>query len=235
MRILPTWRAVAFASLAVMVPAIPANAGRPTATLIDVHELHQDRAKGGSGTANCSSDDPSAYRNTTVGTGWVVAGATTAHLNPATVPSALGDVSDELQAAFDAWLGGGVPAFTVATDGTATRYVANGSYDIMFGRTGSSIATTYTWSWSDGRIESDVVFNKGLSWFNATSEGTGCWTTAGAKYDVRNIGTHEFGHVYGLDHPAGARYETMYAYGYTGETLKWSPTPGELSGIASMY
>jgi hypothetical protein len=234
MGIVPTWCAAAFVAVTTLVPAAPASAERPTATLIGVHEMHQARAKG-SGTANCSPDDPGAYANVTVATGWLVAGATTAHLNPATVPGALGDVSDELQAGFDAWLGGSVPRITVATDGTATRYSATRTNDLMFGRSGSSIATTYTWRWNDGLVESDVVFNKGFGWFNASSEGTGCWTSAGAKFDVRNIATHEFGHVYGLDHPAGARYETMYAYGFTGETLKWSPTSGELSGIASMY
>lgn len=209
-----------------------------TATLIDVHEINPARdqaGKGGGGTANCSADDPGAYTGATVATGWLVAAGTVAHLNPATVPSTLGDVADELQAAFDAWVGGGVPSVAVVNDGTATRYGATRTNDVLFGRTGSSLATTYTWRWSDGVVESDVVFNKGVAWFNASAEGTGCVTSVGAKYDVRNIATHEFGHVYGLDHPAGARYETMYAYGYSGETLKWSPTPGELNGLAGLY
>ena len=48
-------------------------------------------------------------------------------------------------------------------------------------------------------------------------------------YDVANIGTHEAGHVYGLGHPSSARFETMYAYGYSGETLKRSPASGRSS------
>ena len=136
---------------------------------------------------------------------------------------------------FSAWSGSGVPTISVAADGTATRYGANHRYELMFGRTGgSTIAVTYTWRWGDGSVESDTVFNSRLAWFTATSEGDGCYE-ATAKYDVRNIATHEFGHTYGLDHANSDRFETMYPYGYTGETLKWTPENGDLAGLASIY
>ena len=54
-------------------------------------------------------------------------------------------------------------------------------------------------------------------------------------YDLANIATHEFGHTYGLDHPANARWETMYAFGFTGETLKRSLGAGDTDGIRSRY
>lgn len=100
---------------------------------------------------------------------------------------------------------------------------------------GPWLATTYTWRWNDGTIESDVVFNKGVAWWKAPSEGDGCYETAGAVYDVGNIATHEFGHAYGLDHPTGARFETMYAYGYSGETLKRSLATGDVAGVRANY
>jgi matrixin len=207
------------------------------ATLIDVHETSAARnpAKGGSSAANCVDDDPSRYSTTgPTYTGWKSSPTTTtAHLNVPTVPSSLGSVTATLQAAFDAW--SGAPGINVATDGTVTRYTANRQDDLLWGRTGSSIATTYTWRWNDGLVESDVVFNKSYAWFLAEDDGTGCLEGAGARFDVGNIATHEFGHVYGLDHPAGARFESMYAYGYTGETLKRTPTPGELNGIGALY
>ena len=105
----------------------------------------------------------------------------------------------------------------------------------MWGRTGgSTIAVTYTWQWSNGEIESDVLFNTRLPWFKAASEGDGCYESQ-AAYDVHNIATHEFGHVYGLGHPGNDRFETMYAYGFTGETLKWSPENGDNAGMAAIY
>ena len=56
-----------------------------------------------------------------------------------------------------------------------------------------------------------------------------------ARYDLANIATHEFGHTYGLDHAANGRWETMYPYGFTGETLKRSLAAGDTAGIRSLY
>jgi hypothetical protein len=105
----------------------------------------------------------------------------------------------------------------------------------MFGRvSGSAIAVTYTWKWTDGLVESDTVFNRSLGWGNVADTGDGCNETQ-PYYDLQNIATHEFGHIYGLDHPADGRFETMYAYGYTGESLKRTPGQGDLAGLATIY
>jgi hypothetical protein len=204
------------------------------AVLIDVHAIK--KAKGGRpGGANCSN--AGAESGTYKGTGWVIGGDRVAHLNTSTVPSHLGNVTSDLEASWDVWSAAdaAAPRVNVATDGTVTRYTANRTYDILWGSTGGSLATTYTWRWNDGFIESDVVFNKGVAWWKAPTEGDGCFEDAGAVYDVGNIATHEFGHAYGLDHPTGARYETMYAYGYSGETLKRSLATGDRAGVASLY
>ena len=61
-------------------------------------------------------------------------------------------------------------------------------------------------------------------------------TSATTKTANRNnIGMHEAGHVYGLGHPSGARFETMYATGFSGETLKRSPASGDRAGINALY
>lgn len=213
------------------VYGVGANGPGSYAVLIDVHSVEKSPGKPGGGSANCANAQPS--NGTYALTGWAVGGPTVAHLNPATVPASVGSATAALQASFSAWTG--APAITVATDGTVSRYTANRSYDLMWGSTGGSLATTYTWRWNDGTVESDIVFNKGVSWFQAATEGDGCIETAGNSYDVANIGTHEAGHVYGLDHPAGDRFETMYAYGYSGETLKRSPSTGDKAGIAAIY
>jgi hypothetical protein len=220
----------AFALLAA-VPGL-AVARENRATLIDVHALKVLHAKPGSGTANCSNDGATNGQFSL--TGWKVAsGGQTAYLTTSTVPAGLGSVTSALQASFNAW--SGAPRITVSTGGTVTKYTANHRYELMWGRTGgSSIAVTYTWRWSDGSIESDTVFNSRLQWFQAGGEGDGCVETQ-PRYDVANIATHEFGHTYGLDHATSDRYETMYPYGFTGETLKRSPENGDLAGINAIY
>ncbi len=204
------------------------------AVLIDVSEIQKGRAKPVRA-ANCSN--AGAESGTYAYTGWKVSGNKTAHLNTATVPSGLGSVTSALQTSWNVWRSAdsAVPAVSVATDGTVNRYTANQRYDILWGSTGGSLATTYTWRWSDGTIESDVVFSKQVAWWQAPSEGDGCYETAGNVYDVANIATHEFGHAYGLDHAANGRFETMYPYGYSGETLKRSPALGDRNGVAALY
>jgi hypothetical protein len=207
----------------------PAQAA-PRVKLIHVHVFKAGGRPAAA--ANCSNDAPASGVYAT--TGWTVAAPVAAHLNTASVPGYLGDVTAALQSSFDAW-GSAVPRITVVGDGAATKPSATRTNDLMFGRTsGSSLAITYTWRWSDGLVESDMILNSRVPWFQAASEGDGCYESV-ASYDVQNIATHEAGHVYGLDHPAGDRFETMYAYGYSGETLKRSPANGDLAGVASLY
>jgi len=207
------------------------------AVLIDVHALETGKGKGkGKPVAGANCSNAGTESGDFAYTGWKIDGSRTAHLNVSTVPSGLGSVTTALQSSWNAWrVEGSVPSVNVATNGSVRKYTANRSYDIMWGRTGGSLATTYTWRWSDGFIESDTVFNFKYVWWQAPAEGDGCYEGAGSVYDVANIATHEFGHSYGLDHPAGARFETMYAYGYSGETLKRSPASGDRNGVAALY
>ncbi|MBI4729398.1 MAG: matrixin family metalloprotease [Acidobacteria bacterium] len=230
------WAAVFLAATIPLSFAARAVAEEPRPDLIRV-DVFRDGGKGKpAGVANCVNDDPAQYSGLYGLTGWALSGAVTAHLNLASVPPALSDATGAMQRSFDAWfLSAGVPRVAVAGDGTVAKATANRQDDVLFGRPGGSIATTYTWRWTDGLIESDVVFNKGLGWFQAAAEGDGCEETAGARYDWENIAVHEFGHVYGLDHPSDSRFETMHAYGYTGETLKRSPATGDGNGMRALY
>lgn len=212
------------------------GAGNVHATLIRVHAF--DVAKGGGkggppapSAANCSSDGATSAGDSAL-TGWKSAGGV-ARLNVSTVPTTIGSPVPVIQGAFDAW--SGAPGFTVLGDGTASKQTANRQTDVLFGRvSGRSIAVTYTWRWSDGLIESDTVFNQSLPWADLTADDDGC-NEGDAVYDLANIAVHEFGHIYGLDHPGGGRFESMYRYGYTGETLKRTPGAGDLAGIAALY
>jgi hypothetical protein len=225
------------ASLLLAMP-VTALARSDRATLIDV-QVTRVAARPQPTTANCSNQPGNPGDGGYEYTGWEVQGAKTARLNTATVPGGLtaSAVISALDASFNAWeqADANVPDIDVGTGSTVTKATSNHQYDLLFGRTsGSSIAVTYTWRWSTGEIESDTVFNKRLAWFMATSEGDGCYENQ-PQYDLRNIATHEFGHTYGLGHAADGRWETMYPYGYTGETLKWSLGAGDSDGVRALY
>jgi hypothetical protein len=224
-------------------PTGPAPQAAPQATLVRTHVFLPGpaaaRDAGGKPQptlANCTNDGVSSGTPTV--TGFKTKGGT-AHLNvnPATVPTSIaGDAPSAIAKAFAAWsTGHAAPAFLVATDGNVTKETANHQTDVLFGRTpGSAIAVTYTWRWNNGDIESDTVFSSRLAWKNLPAEGDGC-DELQPFYDLQNIATHEFGHIYGLDHPAGDRFATMYSYGYTGETLKRSLASSDSAGINSLY
>ena len=223
---------LALALLVTLPGVVLAQSNR--ATLIDVHPITVSRAKPQPAGANCSND-LNQSTGAFVTTGWVVQGNKTARLNASTVPANLGNITSQLQASFNAWGSrAGVPDLSVTTGATVTKPTANHSYDLMWGRTGgSSIAVTYTWQWSNGEIESDTIFNSRLPWAVITAN-DGCNENA-PQYDVANIATHEFGHTYGLSHPSGARWDTMYAFGFTGETLKRTLAAGDSNGINALY
>jgi hypothetical protein len=223
---------------AVILAAGPAGAvstkANEHATLVRIHVF--DAAKGKPGPApqaNCTDDDRSSSGQSAM-TGWTSVGGT-AKVNLGTVPSSLrSGAVFTFQLAFNAW--GAAPDFSVSGGSTVTRQTANRQTDLLFGRlSGGAIAITYTWRWNDGTYESDTVFNQAMPWgVVSDTDGTGCDKDA-PYYDLGNIAVHEFGHIYGLDHPAEGRFESMYRYGYTGETLKRTPNAGDLGGIDSIY
>jgi len=221
----------------VAAPAAAAPAPQASLVRIDVFSAAKGGGRPAPPAANCTNDDPSAYGTTPVFTGWTTNGLDgKAHLNRSTVPSSLTTAPADLQAGFNAWSSAShAPSFTVLTDGTLTKPTANRQADFMFGRTGgSTIAVTYTWRWSDGLYESDTLFSSQLAWREIRETGDGC-NEAVAAYDFQGIATHELGHLYGLDHPPNDRFATMYAYGYTGETLKRTLATSDRNGITTLY
>jgi hypothetical protein len=245
-----TFVVVAAALAAVLLPAAasaapegrgPAGQAAPQATLVRTHVFLPGPAPARTGggkpqpAANCTNDGTSS--GSPAYTGFTTAGGT-AHLNAATAPSSVSNgASSVLSAAFAAWSTGGhhAPGFAVIGDGGVTKETANHRTDVLFGRTpGSAIAVTYTWHWSTGEYESDTVFSNRVPWAMVPETGDGCNENV-AAYDLQDIATHEFGHIYGLDHAAGDRFATMYAYGYTGETLKRSLAASDSQGIDHLY
>ena len=244
-----TFVVVAAAMAAVFSPAVggaapgdpgPASQAAPQATLVrtDIFLPGHAPARTGGGkpqpSANCTNETTSS--GTPAYTGSRNAGGT-AHLNAATVPSSLASQAQtEIGEAFASWSSGRrAPAFSVVADGSVTKQTANHQTDVIFGQApGNAIAVTYTWRWSTGEYESDTVFSNRVPWAVIPVTSDGC-NESFAAYDLQSIATHEFGHIYGLDHPAGDRFATMYAYGYTGETLKQTLAASDSAGIAVLY
>ncbi len=83
---------------------------------------------------------------------------------------------------------------------------------------------------------------------NALQTGFSAWKVSGASVPTISVATDGTTTKYAANHryelmfgrtggstTANDRFETMYAYGYTGETLKWSPANGDVAGIQNLY
>jgi len=181
--------------------------------------------------AGCTNPGPGTGAYTLAGNR--VTGPTTAHLNPSRGPAGAASV---FQAAFNSWAAadGNAPSIAVATDSSVSSPQADGRYELMFAPlTGRTLAITYTWHWSSGAWESDVVFSTKAPWFIAPGEGDGCYEGV-AAYDLQNTATHEFGHVYGLNH-VSSPFNTMAPTATMGETYKRSLASGDVAGLRAKY
>lgn len=230
--------AVALASaLAVLVPAgasaAPSSQG---ATHMHTHITYAGRRTDrATGAANCTDDGGGT--NAYAFGGWKMPGARTTHLNVGSVPAGLSGVVTQLQRSYNKWHNAepNAPKITVATDGGVTQATRNNRFDLAWGSLSSGVvASTTTWFDSNNKVvESDTIFNTNVPWFISSTIDGGCVESV-AKYDVADVATHEFGHTYGMDHVT-ARFNTMYPYVYTGETLKRSLASGDKLGIQNLY
>ena len=106
-----------------------------------------------------------------------------------------------------------------------------------------AIAVTRLWYLDDGNpatldsiVEFDIDFNAFLQW-GIDPDGEESTYFLDSAFDVRNIATHEVGHVVGL----ADLYEdknselTMYGYGSIGETIKISLAGGDIEGAQYIY
>lgn len=88
----------------------------------------------------------------------------------------------------------------------------------------------------DEMLEVDILFNASLSW-GIDQDGEGRAYTLRRSFDVRNVATHEVGHMVGLDDLYAKAYSelTMYGYGSKGETKKISLETGDIAGVRALY
>lgn len=116
-------------------------------------------------------------------------------------------------------------------------YAKYGKYDgknsLVFGYYPYSgvLAVTGIWYYtSTGQIvETDMLFNTAYRWGDATINPS--------IMDLRNIATHELGHVVGMNDIYGSScyYVTMYGYGSTGETKKRTLETPDITGLLTLY
>jgi hypothetical protein len=100
------------------------------------------------------------------------------------------------------------------------------------------IAVTNIWYYtSTGQIvDSDMIFNTYYKW-GIDQDGEGGTYSLTTTFDIQNIGTHEAGHVCGLNDIYDSMYSamTMYGYGSPGEVYKISLAAGDVAGIQAIY
>jgi hypothetical protein len=117
---------------------------------------------------------------------------------------------------------------------------ADGKNDIYFAPLASdnAIAMTTVWYYTSTKeiVEADIQMNTNMRW-GIDADGEGKKFTLTNAYDIRNIATHEIGHVCGLaDLYTGRSSElTMYGYGALGEVKKDSLGAGDIAGLVKLY
>jgi hypothetical protein len=201
-----------------------------------VHNERPERAA--SNALACSTDNNSS--SFVSGTGWKLPSNITYTLNPASTPSSVGSANLAAIVAngFNDWasaVGGKVTLTKSSTNTSVTRSVNDGKNIIAWGRTGSSLGTTYVWYYPDtgAVVDVDTIMNKKYAWR---------WTPSACAdnryYDAENVMTHELGHWFGLDdeyETASYQDNTMYGYASKGETKKDTLTTGDISGASAIY
>ena len=93
------------------------------------------------------------------------------------------------------------------------------------------LAATWTYTDLKGRVTgADVFYNTSQKWSVLSGPNDGC--NSESRFDIENIGTHEFGHVLGLDHVSDpGKQATMYPSAPAGEVRKRTLTTGDVFGV----
>ncbi len=161
---------------------------------------------------------------------------------PSSVPNSQA-VKAEMEAAFEAW--DDATATDLFKDSVALGGVVGPSRDgantISFGPVPYQDALAVTTYWYNRLtrrfLEADIEFSTGYTWgIDADGEGVS-YSLGSSTFDVRNVGTHEVGHVVGLADLYRTNFSqlTMYGYAAPAETLKRSLQAGDILGTKRLY
>lgn len=149
-------------------------------------------------------------------------------------------VAASLENAFAAWDGRTSRAMFRFTSSTSPPARADGKNDVYFApvQDAGVIAVTEVWYYVESKeiVEADITMNTNMRW-GIDRDGEGKRYTLRYAYDIRNIATHEAGHVCGLAdlYTYQHRDLTMYGYGSEGEVRKISLASGDIAGLRYLY
>lgn len=152
----------------------------------------------------------------------------TFNINDGSIPIDKTTAIETIRYSFGVW---STTYFTVNATGGAARPVADGNNTVGWVKIVPKNVLAAAWVWADldGTIsQADVFYNAFHKW--------GVFTTCDAqgKFEIGNVGTHEFGHVVGLDHLSDPNaFATMYPSAPKGEVRKRTTTSGDRSGYGS--
>lgn len=157
----------------------------------------------------------------------------TFNINDGSIPIDKAAANGAISGSFSTWdaVDTSSTYFTVNPTGGASRPELDDNNTVGWVRIVPRNVLAAAWVWTDVRntiIEADVFYNDFHKWAVFTE------CDAEGKYEVGNIGTHEFGHVVGLDHlsdPDG--YATMYPTASKGEVRKRTLTQGDGAGYVA--
>ena len=158
----------------------------------------------------------------------------TFNINDGSIPgdkaAAIGAIRDSFKA-WDAVSGTDSDYFTVNGTGGASRPAFDRNNTVGWVKIVPRSVLAAAWVWVDGSgnvVEADVFYNAFHKW--------GVFTVCDeqSRYEVGNVGTHEFGHVVGLDHLSDPNaFATMYPSAAKGEVRKQTLTTGDANGYTA--
>ena len=193
--------------------------------------------KGDGGGEQCSDpNDSQAYALT--GTWWANSGIDIKYQSLFEPETVLGASFGAIDAAFNTWEtavgNAGLVSFT-EDDGAPLPPEWDGTNVVgwrqLVGKDARKVlAVTYTWfnTTTNEAVESDIVYNTSQKWAVNPAIDPGS-SACGEQFDVQAIGTHEVGHLLGLDH-VGDVDATMYGSAAKGELRKQTLAPGDIAG-----
>lgn len=154
--------------------------------------------------------------------------------------------ASSIRAGADAWTGGIASCSKKVTTSASERLAGNTTQAIGVTATGGcgassgasvvgwgslpsgTLAVTCVWSRSGVAVEVDQRYTTGQQWSVAT-------TCSGARFDLRGVATHEWGHAFGLGHTAQNSGLVMKPASTTCETGQRALGLGDVLGIDAVY
>ena len=100
------------------------------------------------------------------------------------------------------------------------------------------VAVAWMWYYTatNEMVDADIIFSTNYRW-GIDPDGEGTAYSLSNAMDIQNVGTHESGHLTGLNDLYDSNLAAMTMYGYTsyGEVIRRSLEPGDIAGAQAVY